>query len=122
MLSFFSEEEPEKRGSSTYTHYGSSTCAEEKYTSTVFPGYLASAPRDTMGSGYNYLCLPKDPVASTDEQVVLNDTSLISGVKYGLLETTPIEINEDNIVLRGVACAVCLVKQRQSVSTFIGNV
>lgn len=107
-------------GSTVYTHYGASECVNEEFTSTVFSGYLASSPRNVTGSGYNYLCFPRVNPRNANEELK-GDTVLIAGVKYGLLETKPSKINVNNVVLKGVMCSVCLVKQRSNVFTFLGQ-
>lgn len=122
LLFIFLEDNSEDAGFSVYTHYGASQCSTEEYTSTVLSGYLASSSRNHTGAGYNYVCFPKVTDENPNEKLE-GDTSAITGVTYGLLETRPIKIiNEDDVVLRGVSCAVCLVKKRTDVFTFLGKV
>ena len=119
-MNIFPEVNLENRGSTSYVHYGSSECINEEYTSTVFSGYLASSPRNETASGFNYLCFPKIATRNTNPMLE-GDTSKIAGVKYGLLIDTPVKTIEDESVLRGVVCAVCLVKYRSTTETFLGK-
>ncbi|GIY21863.1 uncharacterized protein CDAR_430871 [Caerostris darwini] len=112
--------EKEHKHSSTYVHYGSNKCPEDKLTSLVYDGYVASSPRNHLGSGTNLLCLPRNPVDISNEPALTKNGSLLAGVKYGELLTRPFKFNNNKVVLNGAVCAVCLTHV-QTVYTFYGQ-
>ncbi|GFR23075.1 uncharacterized protein TNCT_596431 [Trichonephila clavata] len=110
----------EEKYSSMYTRYGSSECPEERSVVLVHAGYAASSPKNYLGSGFNILCLPRKPGDASDEPTLVQNGSLIAGVKYGELLQKPFNIRDSKIVFNGMVCAVCLM-HAQTVHTFYGR-
>ncbi|GBN69357.1 hypothetical protein AVEN_35917-1, partial [Araneus ventricosus] len=92
----------EQKQFSIYTQYGSSKCAENKNTNPIYSGYVASSPKNHLGSGVNLLCLPKNPVDMSSEPTMQRNNSILAGVKYGELKTRPFNFFDNKIVFNGV--------------------
>lgn len=115
-----SKSQSEEKYSAVYTRYGSSECPDEKGVVMIHSGYAASSPKNYLGSGFNLLCLPRNPGDVSDEPTLLQNGSMIAGVKYGELLERPFNIRDNKIVFNGVVCAICLI-HAQTVYTFYGR-
>ncbi|GFT95200.1 uncharacterized protein NPIL_543161 [Nephila pilipes] len=115
-----SKTESEEEYSTVYTLFGSSECPENRGVVPVHAGYAASSPKNYLGSGFNILCLPREPGDVSEEPSLLRNGSMIAGVKYGELLARPYNIRDNKIVFNGVVCAVCLL-HAQTVYTFHGR-
>ncbi|XP_047128044.1 uncharacterized protein LOC100211639 isoform X1 [Hydra vulgaris] len=94
----------------TYTHWGKSSCRNDR--STIYSGYVGSSYHNSDGGGSNYLCLPVLPKYDKhDNESNSKSRAFIYGVEFELGDSDIFDSKYTGQYFNAL-CSMCDVKER----------